>query len=1461
MENVFIQKNFVQKLIIAVVFILLFNFASPTVCNAKGFLADLGGKLLMPVMELIMYLADGVLGLLQTNLLTDIGILQPASSNDFKNTKKGVLKWVVAGLLIVVAAVAIVATWGAAAPAVGAAWAGASGFVATAGAVLTALAGVKGAVVTGIIVVGVCGVGAYKHVVSGIKDFKGEFDIPTIVYTPFIIFSGMVPMFDINFFAPKSSETMVVSMADLLGDVGTVTVWGEDPDWYNYSNIESAAYYGVENIESDVKDLVKYVQEIDPNACKYIKISSDGRIENSNINLNDDRKWLAATYPDYQAGDSDSDKNIERYYIACYSAKMVGKEACKVMFYSMYEQDSATALQAKYDPIDRILAKWTKEKIIEVNRGMGGLTCSGIQAMLIRVCNVTLDIPQEKSVEYGASFSTGLAFLYNTGKNNNATADQFWSYLGSDTGNPVVHQGTIGDVFSNMDVDVLNFIESGGNKMDKPEHQVKDTAKKSAAQVLQKTVAKWYVSLRNLALVALLVILVYIGIRIVLSSTAPEKAKYKEMIINWAVAICILFLLHIIMITILNVSESITKGLTGNCAENIIIELPNKTVLANSKGDYPDENRLDDPAVFNSNFVGLIRYKAGICTTDESDITTIEGIGFILMYIMLVVQTCMFSWTYGKRVVYMAFLTIIAPLVAITYPIDKIGDGKSQAFDMWLKEYIFNALLQPIHLLIYTVLCGTAMDLMIESPIYGIIVLGFMVPAEKFIRKMFGFEKAQTPGALGGAVGLGLAMTGMQRLGGMLKGDDKNEKVEDQTPKIRMNSPEEQRDHNQIVSDARNRVAIGTGGGNNPPPAGGNNPPPAGGNNPPPAGGDNPPPVGGDNTPPVGEDDLPTAEDFNNGEQLTLGFDEEFRAEQQGMPAVDENTDPVAQQIAAADEIAAAAAARDAAEAGNDDEVQEAVRQGQHAGNDQNEPQGQGEAGGNAQHRVVQPENRSRGRRLVSAMTELGRYQNTRIRRNFTPRKIRRFGRKTARKFVGGVFGAGTALAMAAARMAAGSNASDVINSSIAAGAAGAVLGNKGMQFAQNVVNEEGTIDALDRGWYTGEERRERLNARAIREMRNNPDFYGVFDESGDLYGYNGRQVMNSTFTERGLRMGLNADDINAAYANMISDDFRGKYGGLDHYAQEAMALQIAQDSKKDYLDPKIADDFLKTRPGQLKRNSSVQDAAAEAQRTAVAEADTQMAAAQQSYDSALQTAIDADPGGELAQTKREIEDEMSRIAQLGRQYNTDETRLAQEIQDLDAQIKRLDQEADTQQSQIFAQASSSARDEAMRQQAQDALIQKQSIEEQIKAARREKRHDQVRQLEAQKRTMQRDHEDLMQRLRNQGDDLQRMVDDRTSRMEAGQRARTTRRERAGQQSQFTAVRGRIQAVQTRQDALMRDAGQGQVVDNLIAARKRKDAVAKRTADDFLDDVAKQMAQSELDDRQGHIIMRGNIGG
>ena len=85
----------------------------------------------------------------------------------------------------------------------------------------------------------------------------------------------------------------------------------------------------------------------------------------------------------------------------------------------------------------------------------------------------------------------------------------------------------------------------------------------STARQLQSTVASWYLALRNIALVALLSVLVYIGIRIMLSSIASDKAKYKQMLIDWTVAICLVFLMHYIMSFSVIIVNKITEAISS----------------------------------------------------------------------------------------------------------------------------------------------------------------------------------------------------------------------------------------------------------------------------------------------------------------------------------------------------------------------------------------------------------------------------------------------------------------------------------------------------------------------------------------------------------------------------------------------------------------------------------------------------------------------------------------------------------------------------------------------------------------------------------------------------------------------------------------------------------------------------------------------------------------------------------
>ena len=191
----------------------------------------------------------------------------------------------------------------------------------------------------------------------------------------------------------------------------------------------------------------------------------------------------------------------------------------------------------------------------------------------------------------------------------------------------------------------------------------------------------------------------------------------------------------------------------------------------------PDDSAESKMAmVWQTDLVGLFRIQAQLVNEGSA-----KWVGFSLCYVVLVIFTLFFAFTYVRRVIYMAFLTMIAPLVAMTYPIDKITDGKAQAFEAWLKEYIFNLMIQPLHLLLYIILVTSAFKLASTSAIYALVAIGFMTPAEKLMRRFFGFEKAKTPGVLSGAAGTALAMSGLQKIFGGHKshGGKNNEKSKD----------------------------------------------------------------------------------------------------------------------------------------------------------------------------------------------------------------------------------------------------------------------------------------------------------------------------------------------------------------------------------------------------------------------------------------------------------------------------------------------------------------------------------------------------------------------------------------------------------------------------------------------------------------------------------------------------------
>ena len=237
-------------------------------------------------------------------------------------------------------------------------------------------------------------------------------------------------------------------------------------------------------------------------------------------------------------------------------------------------------------------------------------------------------------------------------------------------------------------------------------------------QVIKKNMARVYYMCRTLSLLLGLAVLVYVGIRMALSTMAIEQAKYKKMFISWVESIIIIFLIPYIISALFVVGESLTR------------------MFYDLRCSW-----LTKYGISGELFENNVRNKALSVTFKKSGLSLVTWsiIYWILLYIEI-----KFLWTYIKRFFMIGFLIAIAPLVTITYSIDKAGDGRAQAFSNWTKEMIINVLIQPLHALIYLVIIVTANNIVLNSPTVAILLLLSIEKKEKMVRTIFNINDTAT---------------------------------------------------------------------------------------------------------------------------------------------------------------------------------------------------------------------------------------------------------------------------------------------------------------------------------------------------------------------------------------------------------------------------------------------------------------------------------------------------------------------------------------------------------------------------------------------------------------------------------------------------------------------------------------------------------------------------------------------
>lgn len=120
----------------------------------------------------------------------------------------------------------------------------------------------------------------------------------------------------------------------------------------------------------------------------------------------------------------------------------------------------------------------------------------------------------------------------------------------------------------------------------------------SLSYSLSGIVAKWYYILLRIGIVAMLSVLVYIGIRILISSAASDKAKYKQMLGDWLIGLILLFTLHYIMIFATQINDALIELVenTGYRTYECVFSFnttDDKTAYTNIVDAIEDEDRSE----------------------------------------------------------------------------------------------------------------------------------------------------------------------------------------------------------------------------------------------------------------------------------------------------------------------------------------------------------------------------------------------------------------------------------------------------------------------------------------------------------------------------------------------------------------------------------------------------------------------------------------------------------------------------------------------------------------------------------------------------------------------------------------------------------------------------------------------------------------------------------------------------
>ena len=253
----------------------------------------------------------------------------------------------------------------------------------------------------------------------------------------------------------------------------------------------------------------------------------------------------------------------------------------------------------------------------------------------------------------------------------------------------------------------------------------------------KRLVAMWYRVIFLLSVAAMLLVLIALGIKMAVASLASEKAKYKNMLVDWVVGMIIIFTIQMIMYAAIVFCEMTVDMVRKAGNEVNRHEINNMSMTEQN----PDDMNSDGTKIISNQEIEIDVYEE--LRTRAYDPKLTVGMTGMIMYMAMVYYAVRYTFMYLRRLLTLSILTIMAPAVGVGYAFQKVFTGRQMSFKKWLQEYILSLFIQVIHAIIYAVFISQALVFSLQSisgMLFALVLIHYAFTLDKLFRKVFNFS-------------------------------------------------------------------------------------------------------------------------------------------------------------------------------------------------------------------------------------------------------------------------------------------------------------------------------------------------------------------------------------------------------------------------------------------------------------------------------------------------------------------------------------------------------------------------------------------------------------------------------------------------------------------------------------------------------------------------------------------------